>query len=97
MLTWAFEFENQPYFDGFRTLATNGVDKPVLNLFRMAGLMQGERVSVQSSGHIPVETIASQGVRGEPDVDALAMRDSAKIQFFYGTTRMKISRAIQRK
>jgi len=34
-----FEFEGQPYFEGFRTLATNGVDKPVLNFFRMAGLM----------------------------------------------------------
>jgi xylan 1,4-beta-xylosidase len=45
MLTWAFEFEGQPWFDGFRTLATNGVDKPVLNLFRMAGLLRGERVS----------------------------------------------------
>ena len=37
MLTWAFEFEGQPYFDGFRTLATNGIDKPVLNVFRMFG------------------------------------------------------------
>ncbi len=45
MLTWAFEFENKDYFEGFRTLATNGVDKPILNLFRMAGLMSGERVS----------------------------------------------------
>ena len=46
MLTWAFEFENQPYFAGFRTLATNGIDKPVLNFFRMAGLMSGERIAV---------------------------------------------------
>jgi xylan 1,4-beta-xylosidase len=48
MLTWAFEFEDQPYFAGFRTLATNGIDKPVLNFFRMAGLMRGERVAVDS-------------------------------------------------
>ena len=27
-LTWAFEFENQPYFAGFRALATNGVPLP---------------------------------------------------------------------
>ena len=47
MLTWAFEFEGQPYFDGFRTLATNGVDKPVLNVFRMAGLMRGDRVGAE--------------------------------------------------
>ena len=25
-LTWAFEFEDQPYFAGFRSLATNGID-----------------------------------------------------------------------
>jgi xylan 1,4-beta-xylosidase len=28
-VTWAFEFEDQPWFRGFRDLATNGVDKPV--------------------------------------------------------------------
>ena len=41
MLTWSFEFEGKQYFEGFRTLATNGVDKPVLNVFRMAGLFSG--------------------------------------------------------
>ena len=49
MLTWAFQFEGQPYFDGLRTLATNGVDKPVLNLFRMAGFLRGDRVAATSS------------------------------------------------
>ena len=66
MLTWAFEFEGQPYFAGFRTLATNGIDKPVLNFFRMAGLMHGDRVQVQSSGGTTQE--------GEGDVGALAAR-----------------------
>jgi len=47
MLTWAFLFENQPYFDGFRTLATNGIDKPVLNLFRMMGQLRGETLAVE--------------------------------------------------
>ena len=79
MLTWAFEFEGQPYFDGFRTLATNGIDKPVLNIFRMAGLMDGQRVHVQSSGQIALDTIAAQGVRnGMTDVDALATRSANK-------------------
>ncbi|MBC7422627.1 MAG: beta-xylosidase, partial [Ferruginibacter sp.] len=27
-VSWSFEFENQPWFYGFRDLATNGVDKP---------------------------------------------------------------------
>ena len=42
-VTWAFEFEDQPYFAGFRDLATNGIDKPVLNVFRMLGQMRGDR------------------------------------------------------
>jgi xylan 1,4-beta-xylosidase len=40
-LTWAFEFEDQLYFTGFRVLATGGIDLPVLNVFRMLGLMGG--------------------------------------------------------
>ena len=49
-MTWAFLFEGQPYFDGFRDLATNGIDKPVMNVFRMLGQMRGKRVAVTSSG-----------------------------------------------
>ena len=40
-VAWAFEYEDQIWFGGFRDLATNGVDKPVLNVMRMYGLMQG--------------------------------------------------------
>lgn len=72
MLTWAFEFEDQPYFDGFRALSTNGIDKPVLNFFRMAGLMAGNRAKVESSNSVPLDNILQTGVRQQPDVDALA-------------------------
>jgi xylan 1,4-beta-xylosidase len=72
MLTWAFEFEGQPYFDGFRTLATNGIAKPVLNLFRMLGMMQGSRVKTESNGRVVLSTMLAEGVR-ERDVDALAV------------------------
>lgn len=78
MLTWAFEFEGQPYFDGLRTLATNGIDKPVLNLFRMAGLLAGDRVQVRSDRARSVEEILKAGVRAEPDVDALATRQARR-------------------
>jgi xylan 1,4-beta-xylosidase len=74
MLTWAFEFEDQPYFDGFRTLATNGIDKPVLNVFRMAGLMRGDRVKVDSDARVEAEAMKREGVRGRPVVDGLAAR-----------------------
>lgn len=79
MLTWAFEFENQPYFDGFRTLATNGIDKPVLNVFRMAAKMTGDRVPVESSGSIPVADIMESGVRNNPFVDAMATKSAGEI------------------
>src|SRR5271170_3786609 len=79
MLTWAFEFEDQPYFEGFRTLATNGIDKAILNLFRMDGLLTGvsspaQRVRVTSDGAIALPEIVSRGVRDQPDIDALAVR-----------------------
>jgi xylan 1,4-beta-xylosidase len=72
MLTWAFEFEGKPYFEGYRDLATNKVDKPVLNFFRMAGLMRGNRVTVMSTGAAPLDSIMAHGVRQDPDIDALA-------------------------
>jgi xylan 1,4-beta-xylosidase len=43
-ISWSFEFEDQKWFDGFRDLATNGVDKPVLDVFRMYGLMRGNSI-----------------------------------------------------
>ena len=79
MLTWAFEFEGQPYFDGFRTLATNGVDKPILNLFRMAGMLKGDRVKVESSGRVSLDQLLAAGVRETPDVNALATASAREI------------------
>ncbi len=74
MVSWSFEFENGGFFDGFRTLATKGVDKPILNIFRMAGLMSGERVRTSSTGEIPLDTMVQHGVRQAPDVDAMATK-----------------------
>jgi xylan 1,4-beta-xylosidase len=71
-VTWAFEFESQPYFDGFRDLATNGIAKPVLNTFRMLGQMRGDRVGARSSGARTLEAARDSGVRALPDVNALA-------------------------
>ena len=74
MLSWSFEFENKNYFEGFRTLATNGIDKPILNLFRMAGLMAGDRVTTTSTGQVPLDDLVKTGVRQAPDVDAFATK-----------------------
>jgi xylan 1,4-beta-xylosidase len=71
-VTWAFEFENQPPFEGFRELATNGVDKPVLNSFRMFGLLGSERLRTSSSGALPTQDVVHDGVRVQPDINAIA-------------------------
>jgi xylan 1,4-beta-xylosidase len=78
-LTWAFEFEDQPYFAGFRSLASNGIDKPVLNVFRMFSRMSGRRVLVESDGAIPLDEMVLRGVRAAPDVNALAARSGNKL------------------
>ena len=76
-VTWAFEFEDQPYFRGFRDLATNGIDKPVLNVFRMLGMMKGNRVATISTSKQNYITMRDSSVRGEePDVNALATKST---------------------
>ncbi|MCF7731741.1 MAG: hypothetical protein K9N23_08635 [Akkermansiaceae bacterium] len=78
-LSWAFEFEGQPYFAGFRSLATNGIDKPVLNVFRMFSRMAGRRLPVASDGAVPLATLLKSGVRGQPDVSAMAARTGNRV------------------
>jgi len=78
-LTWAFEFEDQPYFAGFRQLASNGLDLPVLNVFRMMSLMQGRWLTAHSSSQISLDEIIAKGVRGAPDVGVLASGDSERV------------------
>ena len=78
-LTWAFEFENQPYFAGFRALASNGIDLPVLNVFRMFSKLSGERLLVKSDGEITLDSILKDGVRERPDVSAIASIDQKKL------------------
>jgi xylan 1,4-beta-xylosidase len=81
-VTWAFEFEDQPVFAGFRELATGGraagdsylVDKPVLNVFRLMGMMDGQMLPVTSSGARAIDEVLRESVRGEPDIDAIATR-----------------------
>ena len=78
-LTWAFEFEDQPLFAGFRVLATGGIDLPVLNVFRMMSRMKGDRLTVTSSAEVPLDKMLKIGVRDQADVAALAARDGRKL------------------
>jgi len=56
-LTWAFEFEDQPLFAGFRQFGTGGIDLPVLNVFRMFSQMSGQRLAVESDAALPLAEI----------------------------------------
>lgn len=78
-LTWAFQFENQPAFAGFRSLATCGIDKPVLNVFRLFAKMSGNRLPVRSDAAVPLDAIVRSGVTGKPDIGGFASRDGNRI------------------
>lgn len=78
-VSWSFEFENQPWFYGYRDLATNGVDKPVLNVFRMFGKMSGTRAYVTGSRMYPLRVVVDSSIRRDyNDIGALAAKDGNK-------------------
>ena len=74
VLSWSFEFENQPWFAGYRQLATNGVNLPVLNVFRLFAQLGPDQLSASSSAQLPLDAVMNEGVRGEADVGVLATR-----------------------
>ena len=89
-VTWAFEFEDQPAFAGFRELATNGIDKPVLNVFRLFGMLGGVStgedlrsavwVRTESSGALALDDVVQTSVTAAPDVNAVATRNGKELE-----------------
>jgi len=79
ILTWAFEFEDQPYFAGFRQLTSAGIDLPVINVFKLFAMMNGRYVEARSDHQLPLDQVMSDGVRGAPDVGAVATRDGDQL------------------
>jgi len=80
VVTWSFEFEGRPYFEGYRELATNGIDKPVLNAFRMFGMLRGERVKLTSDAEAPPETVLHPSEAKIEGVDGMAARGSRDVE-----------------
>jgi len=78
-LTWAFTFEDQPYFAGFRQLASCGLPLPVFNVLRMFSQMNGQRITAESDGAVPLDEMIRRGVREKPDVAALASLATNKL------------------
>lgn len=79
VVSWSFEFEDQEWFAGFRELSTHGVDKPVLNVFRMFGMMSGQRVAVTSEGALSASDIITNGVRSQNDIFAIASKNQNSV------------------
>lgn len=80
VLTWAFAFPGTPYFAGYRTLTTNGIDLPVLSAFKLLGRLAGTSLPLTSTGARPLDDIVTNGVRGEPEVDGMATLNGDAIQ-----------------
>jgi len=79
VLTWAFEFEDQPYFAGYRQLTSNGLDLPVLNVFRMYAKMRGDQIEASSSGQIALDDVLKYGIKQRPDVGVIAARENDEV------------------
>ena len=77
-VTWAFQFDGQPIFAGFRDLATNGIDKPILNGFRALGMLGGTQLTATSSAAVSAEALEQNGAPA-PIVDALALHNKREV------------------
>ena len=50
LLTWAFTFPGTPYFAGYRALATNGINLPVMSAFKLLGRLDGTPAAADQHG-----------------------------------------------
>jgi xylan 1,4-beta-xylosidase len=75
VLTWAFEFEDQPYFAGFRQLTSAGIDLPVMNVFKMFSKMRGKNLSSSSDHQVALDKVMTDGVRDVADIGSTATLD----------------------
>ncbi|MBK8186237.1 MAG: beta-xylosidase [Cellvibrio sp.] len=79
ILSWSFEFEDQPYFAGFRQLTSAGIDLPVMNSFKMFSKMKGQLLQAESSGQLSLDEIMAKGVREQADVGVTASMDNNSV------------------
>ncbi|WP_432511514.1 GH39 family glycosyl hydrolase [Kineococcus sp. SYSU DK001] len=77
--SWSFYFEGERYFEGTRAFLTaGGVEKPLLNAYRMVSRLGGRRLDATSTAMSPVEDLdAGDGRSMREEVDVLASTDAA--------------------
>src|SRR5262245_307461 len=73
LLSWAFMFVGERCFEGTRAFSTQGIDKPILNLFRMYARMGTRQVTFNGTGAKDPLAYADQWGSGEtPDISGFA-------------------------
>lgn len=74
-LAWSFMFEGERCFEGTRSLATQGIDKPVLNLFRLLSRLGSQQVELRvvPAENLPVSASPSDDL---PEIGGWAVADS---------------------
>ncbi len=73
LLSWAFMFVGERCFEGTRTFSTQGIDKAILNLFRMYALMGTQELAFTSSGtKDPMAYADPNGFGESPDISGFA-------------------------
>jgi xylan 1,4-beta-xylosidase len=71
--TWSFYFEGERFFEGTRSLFTaQGVEKPVLNAYRMLARMGDVRLAADSSHAWPLGRLDDGEASMPEEIDALA-------------------------
>ena len=80
--TWSFYFEGERYFEGTRSLFTaGGIDKPVLNAYRVLSRLGDTRLAVDSSHAWPLARLDDDAPDMPEEIDALAAagRDGVQV------------------
>ena len=75
--SWSFYFEGERYFEGTRAFLTaGGIEKPLLNAYRMLAKLGARRIEADSSAMWSITGLDGAGGRSMPEeVDALASKD----------------------
>jgi xylan 1,4-beta-xylosidase len=79
LLSWAFMFVGERCFEGTRTFSTQGIDKAILNLFRMYARMGAQELLFESAGAKDPLAYADMWGNGEaPDIAGFATLSGSK-------------------
>jgi xylan 1,4-beta-xylosidase len=82
VLTWAFMFDGMPWFEGYHTLATNGIHKPVLNAFKTLGQLKGNELPLASDGSVGLDEMLKNSIREQSDINGMAVTDGESVKVF---------------